>query len=76
MKTILGHNGTTKDTAPKPVVVNVEEGVPKLLLFGILGRGEKVWAEVVSDVEARALLPRISRRVELGSIICSGNWKS
>jgi hypothetical protein len=33
MKTILGHNGTTKDTAPKPLVVNVEEGVPKVLFL-------------------------------------------
>ena len=33
MKPILGHNGTTKDTAPKPLVVNVEEGVPKLLFL-------------------------------------------
>ena len=41
MKPILGHNGTTKDTAPKPLVVNVEEGVPKLLLFGILGQVER-----------------------------------
>jgi len=76
MKPILEHNGTTKDTAPKPLVVNVEEGVPKLLLFGILGRGGNVWAQVVSDVEARTLLPLISRRVELGSPICSENWKS
>ena len=33
MKPILGHNGITKDTAPKPVVVNVEEGVPILLFL-------------------------------------------
>ncbi|MDP6595724.1 MAG: transposase [Candidatus Poribacteria bacterium] len=45
-------------------------------VFGILGRGGKVWAQVVSDVEARTLLPPISRRVELGSPICSESWKS
>jgi len=33
MKPILGHNGTTKDTSLKPVVGNVEEGVPKVLFL-------------------------------------------
>jgi hypothetical protein len=33
MKPILGHDGTTKDTALKPLVVNVEEGVPKVLFL-------------------------------------------
>jgi len=51
-------------------------GSCKSPVFGILGRGGKVWAQVVSDVEARTLLPLISRRVELGSPIYSGNWKS
>jgi len=32
-ETYIGHNGTTKDTTPKPVVGNVEEGVPKLLFL-------------------------------------------
>ena len=51
-------------------------GSSKSPVFGILGRGGNVWAQVVSEVEARTLLPLISRRVELGSTICSGNWKS
>ena len=50
MKPILGNNGTTKDTAPKPLIVDVEEGVPKSPVFGISGRGGKVWAQVVSDM--------------------------
>jgi len=29
----LGHSGTTKDTGPKPVVGNVEEGVAKVLFL-------------------------------------------
>jgi len=43
----------------------------KTPVFGILYRGGKVWAQAVSDVEARMLLPLLSRRVELGSTICS-----
>jgi len=42
MKPILGHNGTTKDTAPKPLVVNVEEGVPKLLFWHLRPRWKGV----------------------------------
>ena len=51
-------------------------GSSKSPVFSILGRGGKVWAEVVSEVEARMLLPLICRRVELGSPICSESWKS
>jgi hypothetical protein len=32
-ETYIGHNGTTKDTAPKPLIVSVEEGVPKVLFL-------------------------------------------
>ena len=46
-------------------------GSSKSPVFGILGQGGKVWAEVVSEVEARMLLPLICRRVGLGSPICS-----
>ncbi len=42
-------------------------GTFKTPVFGILCRGGKVWAQVVSDVEAKTLLPLISRRVSGGS---------
>ena len=48
----------------------------KTPVFGILCRGGKVWAQVVSDVEAKTLLPLITRWVELGSTVCSDTWKS
>lgn len=51
-------------------------GTLKTPVFGILCRGGKVWVEVVPDVEAKTLIPLISRRVKRGSIICSDIWKS
>ena len=66
MKPILGGSGRTKDTAQKQVAVSVVEELPKR---------PYVWAQVVDDVEAKALLPLISRWVELGSMVCSDTWK-
>ena len=37
---------------------------------------EGVWVQVVDDVEAKTLLPLISRWVELGSTVYSDTWKS
>ena len=51
-------------------------GTRKTPVFGILCRGGKVWAQIVPDVEARTLLPLISKQVEPGSVICSDTWKS
>ena len=67
MKPILEGSGRTKDTAQKQVAVSVVEELPKR---------PYVWAQVVDDVEAKALLPLISRWVELGSTVCSDTWKS
>jgi hypothetical protein len=36
-------------------------GISKTPVFGILCRGGKVWAQVVPDVEAKTLMPLISR---------------
>ena len=46
------------------------------LVFGILCPGGQVWAQVVPDVEAKTLLPRICRRLEVGSSVCSDSWTS
>jgi len=67
MKPILEGSGRTKDTAQKQVAVSVVEELPKR---------PYVWAQVVDDLEAKALLPLISRWVELGSTVCSDTWKS
>ncbi len=76
MKPILEGSGRTKDTAQKQVAVSVVGGTSKTPVFGILCRGGKVWAQVVDDLEAKTLLPLISRWVELGSTVCSDTWKS
>ena len=76
MKPILEGSGRTKDTAQKQVAVSVVEELPKrpyLVFYAGVGR---LWAQVVDDVEAKALLPLISRWVELGSTVCSDTWKS
>ena len=51
-------------------------GTRKTPAFGILCRGGKVWAQIVPDVEARTLLPLITKQVEPGSTVCSDTWKS
>ena len=51
-------------------------GTTKTPVFGILCRGGKVWAQVVPDVEAKTLMPLITRRVEAGSVVCSDTWTS
>ena len=69
-------NGKTKDTAQKQVAVSVVEELPKrpyLVFYAGVGR---LWAQVVDDVEAKTLLPLISRWVELGSTVYSDTWKS
>jgi transposase-like protein len=51
-------------------------GTKKQPVFGILCRNGTVWAEVVDDVGAETLQPLISRKVSIGSIICSDTWKA
>ena len=51
-------------------------GTSKQAVFGILCRGGEVWAEVVPNVEAKTLLPLLSQRVELGSVVCSDTFAS
>ena len=51
-------------------------GTTKQPVFGILCRDGRVWAEVVSNVEAATLQPLISNRVKRGSIVNSDTFKS
>jgi transposase-like protein len=51
-------------------------GTLKQPVFGILCRGGKVWAEVISGVEAQDLQPLIEKRVKKGSTICSDDWRA
>jgi transposase-like protein len=50
-------------------------GTTKQPAFGILCRNGKVWAELVSGVEAEDLQPRIEKQVEKGSTVCSDTWR-
>ena len=43
--------------------------VGKIIVFGIIGRDGKFYAEVVPDKDRKTLLPIISKKVEPGSIV-------
>lgn len=51
-------------------------GTTKQPVFGILARNGQVWAELVIDVEAKDLLPLISKQVRRGTKICSDTWRA
>lgn len=46
-------------------------GTTKQPVFGILTRNGQVWAELVSDTEAKDLIPLITRQVKSGTRVCS-----
>lgn len=50
-------------------------GTTKQPVFGILCRSGKVWAELISGVEAEDLQPLIEKQVKRGSIVCSDEWR-
>ena len=62
-------NGKTKESRKDLLEPNGAAGQVKPPVFGILCRGGKVWAQVEPDVEAKTLLPLISRRVKEGSVV-------
>jgi transposase len=51
-------------------------GTSKQPVFGILCRDGHVWAEIVENVDEITLLPLITKKVEVGSTICSDTWKA
>lgn len=51
-------------------------GTIKQPVFGILCREGKVYAEIVSDTEAKHLEPLIEKQVKIGSTICSDTWRA
>jgi transposase-like protein len=50
-------------------------GTVKQPAFGILCRKGKVFAKIVSGIEAKDLQPLIEKQVKKGSIICSDTWR-
>lgn len=51
-------------------------GTTKQPVFGILERSGKVFAELVPDTKALDLIPIITKKVKLGSKICSDTYRS
>jgi transposase len=51
-------------------------GTTKQPVFGILCRSGKVFAKLVDDTEAEDLIPIITKRVKVGSKICSDTYRS
>ena len=51
-------------------------GTTKQPVFGILCRSGKVFAELVDDTEAKDLIPIITKKVKLGTRICSDTWRA
>lgn len=51
-------------------------GTTKQPVFGILERNGKVFAELVSDTQAIDLIPIITKKVKVGSKICSDTYRS
>lgn len=75
-ETYIGGQWKNKRKGKKRQPAKRGRGTSKTPVFGILCRGGKVWAKVVPDVEAKTLMPLISRRVKRGSTVCSDTWKS
>ena len=76
MRLISEANGKTNENFYVIKDPNEVEGTTKQPVFGILCRDGSVWAEVVDDVSADTLQPLISKKVTIGSIICSDTWKA
>jgi len=51
-------------------------GTTKQPVFAILCRSGKVFAQVVSDTEAKDLIPIIEKKVRKGARICSDTWRA
>jgi transposase len=75
-ETYLGGQWKNKRLSERKTGSKRGRGTKKTPVFGILCRGGKVWAQIVPDVEARTLLPLITKQVEPGSTVCSDTWKS
>ena len=67
----LGRQWKNKRHRLKAGATKPGRGTPQRLVCGILCPGQKGWAQVVPDVEAKTLFPWICRRLEVGSSVCS-----
>jgi transposase-like protein len=70
-ETYLGGQWRNKRNSIRDQDTKRGRGTKEQPVFGILCHNGTVWAEVVNDVEADTLQPRISPKVSIGSIVCS-----
>ena len=75
-ETYLGGQWKNKRKTIRDMGTKRGRGTKKQPVFGILCRNGTVWAEVVGKVEAGTLQPLISKKVSIGSIVCSDTWKA
>ncbi|MAE20270.1 hypothetical protein CMK12_15295 [Candidatus Poribacteria bacterium] len=75
-ETYSGRQWKNKRHRLKTGVTKPSGGTSYRLVCGILCPGGEVWAQVVPDVAAKTLLPRICRRLEVGSSVCSNSGTS
>ena len=76
-ETYIGGKWKNKSVKTKRKLGKIKRGrgTLKQPVFGIFCRNGKVFAEVVSGVEAGDLQPIIEKRVKKGSVICSDTWR-
>jgi transposase len=75
-ETYLGGAWRNKRRVVRDTGTRRGRGTSKQPVFGILCRNGQVWAEIVDKVDEGTLLPLITKRVELGSTVCSDTWKA
>jgi transposase len=75
-ETFLGGQWKNKRRSVRDQGSKRGQGTKKQPVFGILCRNGTVWTEIVDDVGAETLQPLISRKVSIGSIVCSDTWKA
>ena len=70
-ETYVGGRRKNQRKDQRAVKVRHGRGTSKSVVFGILCREGKVWAEVVPDIHAETLLPLLSKKVQPGSVVVS-----
>jgi transposase len=76
-ETYLGGQWKNKRLSVKCNLPKAKRGkdTPKQAVFGILCRNGSVWADLIDNVEAKQLQPRIIKQVKKGSTIFSDTWR-
>ncbi len=75
-ETYLGGRWRNKRKSARALTSKRGRGTTRQPVFGILCRNGQVWAEMVSDVAAKTLLPLLKQRVLPGATVCSDTFTS